>query len=76
MKVLFIGDIASRTTCLERIAWIPAFDVEPLETLETKRWIRDWAIAENVLLIFQHEYRLTMGYMRKEGKKFIVEKVG
>jgi glyoxylase-like metal-dependent hydrolase (beta-lactamase superfamily II) len=74
-KALFIGDIAARTTFLEKLAWIPAFDVEPLETLETKRWMRDWAIAENVLLIFQHEYRLTMGYMRKDGERFVVEKV-
>ena len=75
-RALFIGDIAARTTYLERISWIPAYDVEPLETLETKRWMRDWAIAENVLLIFQHEYRLTIGYMRKDGEKFFVEKVG
>jgi glyoxylase-like metal-dependent hydrolase (beta-lactamase superfamily II) len=75
-KAMFIGDIASRTTDLERIAWIAAVDVEPLESLETKRWMRDWAIAENVLLIFQHEYRLTMGSIRKNGDKFFVEKVG
>ena len=75
-KAMFIGDIAARTTFLERLAWIPAFDVEPLETLETKRWMRDWAVQENVLLIFQHEYRLTMGYMRKDGDRFGVEKIG
>ncbi len=74
-KALFIGDMAGRVVYMERLAWIPAYDVEPLETLETKRRIRDWAIEENVLLIFQHDHLLTMGYMRKDGEKFRVEQV-
>lgn len=75
-KALFIGDIAGRAVFLERLAWIPAYDVEPLETLETKRRMREWALEENILLIFQHEYLLTMGYMRRDGDKWWVEKVG
>lgn len=72
-KALFIGDIAARTVYLERLAWIPAFDVEPLETLETKRRMRDWAVEESVLLIFQHDPFVTMACMRKDGTKFKVE---
>lgn len=72
-KALFIGDIAARTVYLERLAWIPAFDVEPLETLETKRRMRDWAVEEGALLIFQHDPFVTMGCMRKEGDKFKIE---
>jgi glyoxylase-like metal-dependent hydrolase (beta-lactamase superfamily II) len=75
-KALFLGDIAGHAIYLERLAWIPAFDVEPLETLETKRRIRDWALEENVLLIFQHDPLVTVGYMRRDGEKFRVEKVG
>ncbi|MBI3915217.1 MAG: MBL fold metallo-hydrolase [Chloroflexi bacterium] len=74
-QALFLGDIAGRAVFLERLAWIPAYDVEPLETLETKRRLREWAIAENILLIFQHEFLLTMGYMRRAGEKWWVEKV-
>lgn len=72
-KALFIGDIAARTVYLERLAWIPAFDVEPLETLETKRRMRDWAVDEGALLIFQHDPFVTMACMRKDGTKFKVE---
>ena len=72
-KALFIGDIAARTVYLERLAWIPAFDVEPLETLETKRRMRDWAVEEGALLIFQHDPFVTMACIRKEGDKFKIE---
>ncbi len=74
-QALFIGDMAGRVVYMERLAWIPAYDIEPLETLETKRRIRDWALEENVLLVFQHDHSLTMGYMRKDGDKFKVEQV-
>lgn len=75
-QALFIGDIAARTVYLERLAWIPAFDVEPLETLETKRRIRDWAIEEEMLLIFQHDPYVNMGCMRRDGDRYKVEKMG
>jgi glyoxylase-like metal-dependent hydrolase (beta-lactamase superfamily II) len=75
-KALFIGDIAGRAIYFERLAWIPAYDVEPLETIETKRRLRDWALENNALLIFQHDTLLTMGCMRKEGDRYKVEKVG
>jgi glyoxylase-like metal-dependent hydrolase (beta-lactamase superfamily II) len=34
---IYLSDLAPLTVNLERLAWIPAFDAEPLETLETKR---------------------------------------
>jgi glyoxylase-like metal-dependent hydrolase (beta-lactamase superfamily II) len=74
-KAMLLGDAIGRAVYIERLAWIPAFDVEPLESLETKRRIRDWAIEENVLLIFGHEVRMTMGYLRRRGEEFKVERV-
>lgn len=74
-KALFIGDIAARTVYLERLAWIPSFDVEPLETLETKRRIRDWAAEEHPFLIFQHDPFIAVGCMRRDGDKFLVDKI-
>ncbi len=74
-KVLFIGDIAARTVYLERMAWIPAYDVEPLETLETKRWLREWAVENHALLIFQHDPFVIMGCMLEDGDKYRVQKM-
>ncbi len=75
-NALFVGDIAARAIYFERLAWVPSYDVEPLETIETKRRLRDWAIETNALLIFQHDTLLTMGCMRKDGDKYKVDKVG
>lgn len=74
-KALFIGDIAARTVYLERLAWIPSFDVEPLETLETKRRLRDWAVEEKMMLIFQHDPYINIGCLRRDGDKFRVDKI-
>lgn len=74
-KALFLGDVAGRTVYLERLAWVPSYDTEPLVSIETKRRIRDWVYEENILLIFQHDAVMTLGRMRKEGEEFKVERV-
>lgn len=74
-QALYVGDMAGRAVYLEKLAWIPAYDVEPLETLETKRRFRDWAIEENVRLIFEHDPRIVCGRMRRDGERWHVEKV-
>jgi len=49
------------------------YDLYPLQTLETKRWILDRAFEEEWLLIFQHDPQVQMGYVKKdtEGKYFL-----
>jgi len=73
-KVFFLGDMAGRTIYLEKLAWVPAFDLEPMVSIETKRRIREWAFEENVLLIFQHDANMTLGRMRKVGNEWKVER--
>jgi glyoxylase-like metal-dependent hydrolase (beta-lactamase superfamily II) len=68
----FLGDLASRPVYLERLGWISAFDVDPMETLETKRAFRDWAVERGVLLFFQHELDVPMGVLHQEGAKYVV----
>ena len=70
---IFLGDLASAAIRLERLGWISAFDTEPLETLETKRAIRDWALERRSLLIFEHDLHMPMGYLCKEGEDFRVK---
>jgi glyoxylase-like metal-dependent hydrolase (beta-lactamase superfamily II) len=74
-KAMFLADAAGRAVYLEKMAWIPAYDVEPLESLETKRQLRDWAYEENALLIFQHDPRLACGRLRKDRDRWQVEPV-
>jgi glyoxylase-like metal-dependent hydrolase (beta-lactamase superfamily II) len=72
---VFLGDMASFAIRLERLGWMSAFDTEPLETLETKRAIRDWAVEKHALLFFQHDLRTPMGYLVQEGERYRVEPV-
>ncbi len=72
---IYLGDLASWTVSIERLAWTSAFDAEPLETIETKRRIRDWALEKNALLIFEHDSRVLMGYLRENDGEYKVEAV-
>ena len=72
---IYLGDLASWTIQMERLAWTSAFDVEPLETIETKRRIRNWALEKDALLIFEHDSRVRMGCLREEGGRYKVIEV-
>jgi glyoxylase-like metal-dependent hydrolase (beta-lactamase superfamily II) len=62
-KALFMGDLASWPIHMERLAWVPAYDVEPLISIETKRKIAHWAVENRVLLIFEHHPDVIAGYL-------------
>ena len=51
---VYLGDVTQHQVQLERIAWISAFDVLPLVSLETKKRLVAQAIAERQLLICVH----------------------
>jgi len=51
----FLCDMASYAVHFERLAWMTAYDVEPLVTLETKRVWQRWALENNAILIFPHD---------------------
>ncbi len=54
-QAAFLCDMASLAVHFERLAWMTAFDVEPLITLETKRRWTQWALETKALLIFPHD---------------------
>lgn len=51
----FLCDMASLAAHFERLAWMTAYDVEPLVSLETKRAWQRWALDTDALLIFPHD---------------------
>ncbi len=65
-SAIFLGDAVGFAISLERLAWVPAFDVEPLVSMETKRGLRDWALHHDVLLFFQHDPALAAGRLRRD----------
>ncbi len=62
-KAVFLGDVASWPVHLERLAWVSAYDVEPLVSIETKRSLARWAVEEHVLLLFEHHPQIMAGYL-------------
>jgi len=52
---MFVADLSTVAVLFARLAWMTAYDVEPLVTLETKRIWQRWALEHNALLIFQHD---------------------
>jgi glyoxylase-like metal-dependent hydrolase (beta-lactamase superfamily II) len=60
---IFLGDVASWPIHIERLSWVPAYDVEPLVSIETKRNLAHWAVEKQVLLIFEHHPELAAGYL-------------
>lgn len=72
---LFTADMASLHYHLERLAWVPAYDLEPMESIETKRYWQQWALERNALIIFQHDTEILLGRLKPEGANFRVEPV-
>jgi glyoxylase-like metal-dependent hydrolase (beta-lactamase superfamily II) len=58
-----LGDVAPWPIHIERLAWVPAYDVEPLVTIETKRRLAHWAIENHALLVFDHHPEIQAGYL-------------
>jgi glyoxylase-like metal-dependent hydrolase (beta-lactamase superfamily II) len=54
-SLLFLSDAAPWAVQLERLAWVPAYDIAPLQSMETKRRLRHEAAERQALLVFQHD---------------------
>jgi glyoxylase-like metal-dependent hydrolase (beta-lactamase superfamily II) len=68
----FLGDLIPTVSHLP-LPYLMGYDLFPLQTLETKRWVLDRAFEENWLLIFEHDPHIQMGYVKKDidGKYFL-----
>lgn len=74
---IFLGSVAPWPIHLEHLPWVPAYDVEPLASIETKRKLADWAIENHVLLVFEHHPEVVAGYLHttERSDRFGVEPV-
>lgn len=70
----FLGDLIPTVSHLP-LPYIMGYDLFPIQTLETKRWVLDRAFEEQWLLLFEHDPLVQGGYVRKdqEGKYFLRE---
>jgi len=66
---VYVGELAQHPVMLERLAWISAFDVLPLVSLETKRRMLERAAEKRALLISVHAPYPGVGRLRVEDGK-------
>ena len=71
----FLGDLIPTVSHLP-LPYIMGYDLFPMQTLETKRWVLDRALSERWLLLFEHDPRIRGGYIRKDEEgKYRIEEV-
>lgn len=62
---LYTGDLATLAVHFERLAWVTAYDVEPLETIETKRRWQQWALERNAWIILPHDTQTPLARLQQ-----------
>jgi len=67
---LYVGELSQHPVMLERLAWISAFDVLPLVSLETKRRLMEWAVEKRALLVSVHAPYPGLGWLRVDNGKW------
>jgi glyoxylase-like metal-dependent hydrolase (beta-lactamase superfamily II) len=65
----FLGDVCPTTYHLP-LPWIMGYDVEPLVTLESKRWLLKRAHEERWTVIFEHDATHAAGRVVHDGKNY------
>ena len=68
-RACFLADVCPTASHLP-LPWIMGYDVEPLVTLESKRFLLKRAEAENWLAIFEHDAVHAWGRVRNDGKAY------
>ena len=72
---VFVADLCTLHYHLQRLAWVTGYDVEPLESIETKRYWQRWLTERDALVIFQHDTQVTSGRLRPDGRRYRVEQM-
>jgi glyoxylase-like metal-dependent hydrolase (beta-lactamase superfamily II) len=66
---VYIGELAQQPVMLERLAWVSAFDILPMVSIETKRRFQEKALEKRALLISVHADYPGLGRLRAEDSK-------
>ena len=65
----FLGDVVPTSAHLP-LPWIMGYDVEPLVTLESKRWVLRRAREQGWLLVFEHDPTIAWDHVAHDGKAY------
>jgi glyoxylase-like metal-dependent hydrolase (beta-lactamase superfamily II) len=68
---LILGDLATYMIQFARLAWVTAYDVLPLQTIESKRYWQSWALEQQALLVSPHDTVISAGRLVQDSKGFM-----
>ena len=71
---VFVADLIPTTAHVDE-AWIMAYDLYPMETLDFKRTLVREAIEREYLIFFEHDPEVAAGYIREVNGRKHVERV-
>jgi glyoxylase-like metal-dependent hydrolase (beta-lactamase superfamily II) len=71
-SILYTVDICPFVAHLERLAWVPGVDLEPLVAMETKRRVITDVLAHNRLVIFDHDPHVVSARLAGSGDRWTV----
>jgi hypothetical protein len=54
-----------------RLPWVTAYDVLPMQTIETKRYWQQWAMERQAVLISPHDTIIPAGRLAQDHKGFM-----
>jgi glyoxylase-like metal-dependent hydrolase (beta-lactamase superfamily II) len=59
--LVFMGDACSWAAHMDRLAWVPSYDIYPMTSIETKRTLRQQVQDLDALMVFQHDPQVVTG---------------
>lgn len=68
---LILGDLATYMIQFARLPWLTAYDVLPLQTIESKRYWQQWALEHDAILISPHDTVIPTGKLARDKKGFL-----
>ena len=69
--MLLLGDMATYMIQFARLPWVTAYDVLPLQTIETKRYWQQWALQTQATLISPHDTLIPAGRLVQDDNGFL-----
>jgi len=66
---LYIGELSQHPVQLERLAWISAFDILPVVSLETKKRFVEKIVEKDATIVSVHHEYPGLGRIRMEGER-------
>jgi glyoxylase-like metal-dependent hydrolase (beta-lactamase superfamily II) len=70
--VVFMSDLAFFRWHLERLAWVSAYDLDPMTTIETKRRWQRWLAERQAIIVFQHDPQVAVGRLVEQDGRYMV----